>query len=177
MSEAPEVPADVLAVDVAERSVAMRVDAKAYPVDAIYGAAYIFLDRCWVLLDRPDAGHVRVTLAWKGDPAAGALQGAVHEFAEELVSCAWRAGLAKDTRALIEGATAKAHSGAEVGAGPSLDDLASFDFGGDAVKDPLSLAQSWEEKQKKETGPAPSNEKTEPSEPEPAGTRAPKEGA
>src|ERR1039458_2407191 len=97
MSSAPEVPADVLAVDVAERSVAMRVDAKAYPVDAIYGAAYIFLDRCWVLLDRPDGGHVRVTLAWKGDPAEGALHGAVEEFAEELVSCAWRAGLAKDT--------------------------------------------------------------------------------
>jgi len=165
MSEAPEVPADVLAVDVAERSVAMRVDAKAYPVDAIYGAAYIFLDRCWVLLDRPDGGHVRVTLAWKGDPAEGALHGAVDEFAEELVSCAWRAGLAKDTRALIEGATSKAHSGGEVGAGPSLDDLASYDFGGKALEDPLALAQSWEDKQKKETGPAPSNDKTEPSEP------------
>ena len=165
MSEAQEVPADVLAVDLAERSVAMRVDAKAYPVDAIYGAAYLFLDRCWVLLDRPDGGHVRVTLAWKGDPAEGALQGAVDEFAEELVSCAWRAGLAKDTRALIEGATAKAHSGGEVGAGPSLDDLASFDFGGKPLEDPLALAQSWEDKQKKETGSAPSNEKTEPSDP------------
>jgi His-Xaa-Ser system protein HxsD len=171
MSEASEVPADVLAVDVAARSLAMRVDAKAYPVEAIYGAAYLFLDRCWVLLDRPDAGHVRVTLAWKGDPAEGALQGAVDEFAEELVSCAWRAGLAKETRALIEGATSKAHSGVmrgDVGAGPSLDDLASFDFGAKPLEDPLALAQSWEEKQKKETGPAPSNDKTEPS---------PKEGA
>src|SRR5271166_3997323 len=100
MSEAPEVPADVLGVDVAARSVAMRVDAKAYPVDAIYGAAYIFLDRCWVLLDRPDGGHVRVTLSWKADPTEGALQAAVDEFAEELVSCAWRAGLAQETRAL-----------------------------------------------------------------------------
>jgi His-Xaa-Ser system protein HxsD len=155
MSSVPEIPADVLAVDVAARSVAMRVDAKAYPLEAVYGASYLFLDRCWVLLDRPDDAHVRVTLAWKGEPADGALAGAVEEFAEELVSCAWRAGLAKETRGLIEGATAKAHSGAEMGAAPSLDDLASYDFAG-------------EKKQQKETGPAPSNETV----PEP-----PKEGA
>lgn len=172
MSSVPEVPSDVLAVDVAARSVAMRVDAKAYPVEAIYGAAYLFLDRCWVLLDWPDEAHVRVTLAWRDAPAEGALGGAVEEFAEELVSCAWRAGLAKESRTLIEGATAKAHSGIDAGAAPSLDDLASFDFAG-------------EKKAEKETGPAPSNEEAPAAgKPESAGsseardrTPTPKEGA
>ena len=159
MSQDSEMPADVLAVDTGTRSVSLRIDAQAYPLDAIYGASYLFLDRAWVVLDRPDAGHVRVTVAWRNAPAEGALGAAVEEFAEELVSCAWRAKVAQEGRSLIEAATSKAHSGVDAGpAGPSLEDLTSYEFSGDASKTAENAPKVDAEK---ETGPGPSNEGTE----------------
>ncbi len=44
-----------LSVDLAASSVTLRVDPATYSLDAIYGAAYIFIDRCFVVLDKPDA--------------------------------------------------------------------------------------------------------------------------
>lgn len=136
---------EVASVDAAQRSVALTVDASLYPLGAVYGAAYVFLDRCYVLLDKPDAGHVRVTLSWKkGEPPEGALVALAGEFANELLSCAWRAKIAEESRAVIESTTARALSGA-MGA-PTLDDLEKFEFGDEAFEDPLGIAMSWEEK-------------------------------
>lgn len=138
-------PPDLVSVDLAARAVSLRVDASLYPLGAVYAAAYVFLDRCYVLLDRPDAAHVRVSLSWKkGEPPAGALEAMAGEFANELLSCAWRAKIAEESRAVIEATTARALSGA-MGA-PSLDDLESFEFGEEAFEDPLGIAMSWEEK-------------------------------
>jgi His-Xaa-Ser system protein HxsD len=146
-----ELPADLLSLDRGERSIGLRVEAASYPLSAIYGAAYVFLDRCWVLLDRPDAQHVRVTLTSRGaGVGAAGLEALASEFAEELVSSAFRAGIDKDTRTLVEAAVARAHAGGD--APPSLDELSSFEFAGDAadaMKDPLGLAMSWEEKHKR----------------------------
>jgi His-Xaa-Ser system protein HxsD len=146
-----ELPDDLLTLDRGERSIGLRVEVASYPLSAIYGAAYVFLDRCWVLLDRPDAQHVRVTLTARSASTGGAsLEALAGEFAEELVSSAWRAGIEADTRSLIEGAIARAHSGGD--APPSLDELSSFEFAGDAggaMDDPLGIAMSWEEKHKK----------------------------
>ena len=41
-------PDDLVAVDVGASSVSLRVDPATYPLDALYGAAYIFIDRCYV---------------------------------------------------------------------------------------------------------------------------------
>ena len=35
-----------------EGTVAIELDESLYPKDAIYGAAYVFIDRCYVHLDR-----------------------------------------------------------------------------------------------------------------------------
>ncbi len=150
MSEAPgddgsALPADVASVERAPRSIGLRVKAASYPLPAIYGAAYVFLDRCWVLLDKPDAATVRVTLTSK-DTAAAGLDALAAEFAEELVSAAWRVGVEHDTRSLIEAAVARAHAGGD--APPSLDELAGYEFSKDAMEDPLGIAMSWEEKHK-----------------------------
>ena len=136
---------EVASVDAAQRSVALTVDASLYPLGAVYGAAYVFLDRCYVLLDKPDGAHVRVTLSWKkGEPPEGALVAMAGEFANELLSCAWRAKIAEESRAVIESTTARALSGA-MGA-PTLDDLEKFEFGDEAFEDPLGIAMSWEDK-------------------------------
>lgn len=142
-------PDELVAVDVGASSVTLRVDPATYPLDALYGAAYVFIDRCYVLLDKP-GGHYRVTLSWrKAEPAVEPqqLHALVGEFANELLSCAWRAKIAEESRSIIESVTAQALGGAM--GPPSLDELEKFDFSAETFEDPLGIALSWEEKHRK----------------------------
>jgi His-Xaa-Ser system protein HxsD len=140
-------PADCVEADVQNNTVTLGVDAAVYPLDAVYAASYVFIDRCYVLIDQPKAGHFRVTLAPKKGSDASALRACVGEFANELLSSAWRQKITHENRALIEAVTTQALAGAM--GPPSLDDLASFDFTADTFEDPLGIAMSWEEKYKK----------------------------
>jgi His-Xaa-Ser system protein HxsD len=143
-------PSELAAVDLTGGSARIELDETLYPLAAVYGAAYVFIDRCWVLLDRPQAGRVRATLAPKsGDADQARLQALLGEFANELLSCAWRHQITQENRVLIEEVTSRAISGAM--GPPSLDDLADFDFSGNELEDPLGIAMSWEDKYKKKT--------------------------
>jgi His-Xaa-Ser system protein HxsD len=150
------IPNDLAEIDVDRGGISLRVDSNLYPLEAVYAAAYVFIDRCYVFLDRPAQDRIRVSLA----PKSGALEGDaardfVGEFANELLSCAWRAQIARENRATIEAVTAQALSGAR--GAPSLDELEAFDFSDEAFEDPLGIAMSWEEKyakKKKDAAPA-----------------------
>jgi His-Xaa-Ser system protein HxsD len=139
-------PQSIVAHDPVDGSVTITVDAVLYPLEALYGAAYIFIDRCYVLLDRPREGALSVTLASKkGDASPEGLRAMVGEFANELLSQAWRQKIIEENRVVLETVTTQALAGA-MGA-PTLDDLASFDFTEEGFDDPLGIAMSWEEKQ------------------------------
>ncbi len=143
-------PADVVQADLPAGSISFLVDAATYPLEAVYGASYVFIDRCYVLLDRPETGKIRVSLApKKGSIDADTLRGIVGEFGNELLGCAWRAQITQQNRPVIEALTTQALSGA-MGA-PSLEDLASFDFTEESFSDPLGIAMSWEDKYKKKS--------------------------
>ena len=84
-------PPDLVSIDLQTSAVRLTVDATLYPIEALYGAAYVFIDRCYVLIDHPDAEHFRVTLTHKKpDTVEAASRALVGEFANELLSCAWR---------------------------------------------------------------------------------------
>lgn len=145
-----DIPEALVSASVTERSVSMTLDAELYPLQAVYGASYVFLDRCYVFLERPAAGQLRVTLSAKQpveEPEA--LRRLIGEFANELLSCAWRHQVTQDNRVAIETVTVQAIAGAM--GEPSLDDLADFDFTDEALDDPLGIAQSWEEKHGRKT--------------------------
>ncbi len=155
--QSTEPPAGLVAFDTAKATVTLAVDATIYPLQALYGASYIFIDRCYVFIDRPEEGQFRVVLSPKdASPDAEALRSLVGEFANELLSCAWRHQITQDNRVAIETVTMQAIAGAM--GEPSLDDLAAFDFSDEAFDDPLGIAQSWEEK----------HGKSKPKEPPPA---------
>lgn len=136
--------------DTSRGAVLLQVDPSIYPLEAIYGAAYIFIDRCYVFLDKPSDAALRVTLQTKdADPDDATLRDLVGQFANELLSCAWRRQITEENRTLIEAVTAQALAGAM--GPPSLDDLADFDFSDDGFEDPLGIAQSWEEKHGRKT--------------------------
>lgn len=149
-------PTSLAVADLADGSVTLTVDASLYPLEAVYGAAYIFIDRCFVLLDRPKADAIAVTLTdKKGAADAEALRRMAGEFANELLTQAWRQKIVEENRLILETVTTQALTGATARADaptePSLDDLASFDFTEEAFDDPLGIAMSWEEKYKKKT--------------------------
>ena len=129
----------------AEGSVALLADASIYPLDAIYGAAYVFIDRCFVSIDRPQPQQYRISLASKEAGVGPAvLRALVGEFGNELLACAWRYKITQDNRAIIEATTMQALAGAM--GHPTLDDLAALDFSEEAFEDPLGIATSWEDK-------------------------------
>jgi His-Xaa-Ser system protein HxsD len=135
-----------LAITQGERSLSVEFDEALYPRDAIYGASYIFLDRCYIHLDRPAGGRISVQLRLKPSVNA-ALEELAGEFENELLGQAWRRQILDENRALIERVSARAAAGS---AGPpGLDDLLNVDATGEAFDDPLGIAMSWEEKYKK----------------------------
>jgi His-Xaa-Ser system protein HxsD len=135
-------------LDVSGGAAKLHVDATLYPLDALYGAAYVFIDRCFVFLERAQAGTIVVTLSpKKGTPSEDTLRALAGEFGNELLSCAWRQQITEANRAQISAVTNQAIAGA-LGP-PSLEQLANFDFTDAPLEDPLGIAQSWEEKYKK----------------------------
>jgi His-Xaa-Ser system protein HxsD len=140
------IPEDVARASVDEGRAVIDVDASIYPLEAVYGAAYVFIDRCYVFLDRPAPGKLRITLTPKtlGEDALASLRAMVGELANELLSAAWRYQITQENRAQIESVTMQAIAGAM--GPPSLEDLESFDFTDEAFEDPLGIAMSWEEK-------------------------------
>ena len=141
-----------------QMQISLDVDATLYPLEALYGAAYVFIDRCYVHLDRK--GDRQITVRLKGKRGAlvdgEALAG---EFENELLGQAYRRQIAEENRQLIESITARALAGA---AGPpGLDDLLAMEIGPEtAFEDPLGIAMSWEEKYAKKKGPPKEGEPT-----------------
>lgn len=133
-----------------EGTVQIEFDESLYPRDAIYGAAYVFIDRCYVHLDRAADKRVRVTLRAKSGAVADG-QALAGELQNELLAQAYRLSIAAENRQLIESITARALGGA---AGPpGLDELLAMDIDeGTAFDDPLGIAMSWEEKYKRKEG-------------------------
>src|SRR5262249_54202002 len=118
-------PGELAAVDLAAGSARLELDETLYPLEALYGAPHIFIDPCYVPLDRPQPGRWRVTLSPKSGAAdAAVLRALVGEFANELLSCAWRHQITQANRVTIEQVTTQAIAGA-MGA-PSLDELEKF---------------------------------------------------
>jgi His-Xaa-Ser system protein HxsD len=148
MSVVAGLPEGLAGADLAAGRAWLEVEDALYPLEALYGAAYIFIDRCYVLLDRPQAGRLRVTLAPKSGAAdETTLRALAGEFANELLSCAWRHEITKENRATIQAVTMEAIAGAM--GPPSLDALSAFDLSASQFDDPLGIAMSWEEKYKK----------------------------
>ncbi len=120
-------------------------DETLYPLAAVYGAAYVFIDRCYVHLDRPADKRISVTL-WLKPGSTLVAEELAGEFGNELLGQAWRHEISQENRALIELVATRALAGS---AGPpGLDELLADD-GGEAFEDPLGIAMSWEEKYKK----------------------------
>lgn len=136
-------------LDPAAATMTLSLDAGLYPRDVLYAAAYVFLDRAYVLLDRQGSRFL-VHLRGKQTLDEGTLRAMAGEFENELLAQALRLKVAKANQHLIEGVTSLAISGAAGFIAPAADDPALVDLqdpGDDGfLDDPLHLGEPWDSK-------------------------------
>lgn len=131
-----------LTTEIAERRVSFTISEELYPLDAIQGAAYLFIDRCYVWLDRPADRQVQVVLRSKEISSEEQLQALAGEFANELLNQSLRKNIGESNGKIREFIMARAFFAADV---PSTVDrlLAELDAE-EMASESLEISVPWE---------------------------------
>ena len=124
--------------------ISFDVDESVYPLDAVYGACYLFLEKCFVYLSRSKPGVVDVRLTSRGPVTPAELDALAGEFANELLSQVTRLRLSQATARIREYYTAAALRAAA--SAPSIDELLAELESEELGEDPLEIMVPWEEK-------------------------------
>ncbi len=139
-----EAGAGELVCELAERRVRFVIDEDIYPRDAIYGAAYLFVDRAYLFLDRPADRRVGVQLRPKAGGAIGEedLSALAGEFANELLNQVLRTRISTSTARIREYYFAKAFFTEPDRSG--IDALLAELDAEELEEDPLEIEVPWE---------------------------------
>jgi His-Xaa-Ser system protein HxsD len=121
----------------------LDVEERLFPLDALYGAGYLFVDRCYVFLTPAGEGRVRVSLRLRQQGDDAALEALAGEFANELLNQALRHRLTESTGRLRELYTARALG--VVAQRSKIDQLLEELEAEEWEDDPLGIATPWEE--------------------------------
>lgn len=84
------------------RRVSFTLDETVYPLDAIHGAAYLFVDRAFIFLGRPADQRVEVRLKPKEQASPDELEALAGEFANALLDQVVRFRVAQSTGRIRE---------------------------------------------------------------------------
>ena len=137
-------------LDASASTMTLSLDTGLYPRDVLYAAAYVFLDRAYVLLDRVDSRFV-VHLRGKRPLDEATLQAMAGEFENELLAQALRHQVVDANQRIIEDVVAVAIAGAATGVegsgatgleGATLIALEDPEDG--FLADPQAIARPWE---------------------------------
>lgn len=148
-------PESRLGFSLSSNDISFELDESVYPLEAIYGASYLFLDRCYVYLTRPRDQVVNVRLTAQEATEPRRLDALAGEFANELLSQTLRLKLAQSTVRIREYYTAAALRAAT--SSPSVDDLLAELESEELLEDPLEIMVPWEEKHGRDQGGESSN--------------------
>ena len=88
--------------ELAEGEISFDLDEELYSRDAVYGAAYLFIDRCYAFLARPADKTIRVRLRAKKQTAAEQMEALAGEFANELLNQMLRQRIGDSTAKIRE---------------------------------------------------------------------------
>ncbi len=121
------------------------MDEAIYPRDAVYGAAYLFVDRCFVFLSRPADQRIEVRLKPKGEADAAALEALAGELCNELLNQVLRFRLAESTGRIREYTFARAFFSTPTHA--SIDALLAELDAEELASDPLEVEVPWARKE------------------------------
>jgi His-Xaa-Ser system protein HxsD len=128
---------DNFQVEKESNSVIISVNPKIFPLEVIYSAAYVFLDRAYIMMDGNPQENISVQL--KAKSTSEDLQSLGLEFNNELVSYAVyvvQAARSTDIRkAIVERALAT------VGSSTETND--SLNESTEVIDDPLGISKPW----------------------------------
>jgi His-Xaa-Ser system protein HxsD len=125
--------------------VTVPVDRGLYPLEVIHGAAYVLMDRAFVLLEPGEGDTVQVRLCGRDPLDDDGLRRLGGEFANELTNQALRATLDESGRKIREYIIAKSHFFHDQG-GQDIQSLLDATMLEAFDDDPLDIAVPWEEK-------------------------------
>ena len=122
--------------------VSFAVPESLIPLDAVYGAAYLFVDRCWVFLTRPADAEVGVHLKPKPDGESD-LDALAGEFANDLLNQSLRVRIGESTASLREYYMARAFFTTPVQR--SIDAMTADLEAAELEDDDLEISVPWED--------------------------------
>jgi len=117
------------------------LDAKLYPLSAIYGAAYVFIDKVYIRFEGDPAKKIKVLFKAKADTSREDFRKIVGDFENELLNYSLRDQIVSSNQKIRETLIAQALLSA-------LGDLPVQGNGDENsfVDDPLGIAKTWEER-------------------------------
>jgi len=130
--------------ELSERQIRFVIDEQIYPRDAIYGATYIFIDRCYVLLDRAGDQKVSVRLRTKAASTEAELEALAGELANELLNQVLRLRVGESTSRIREYYMARAFFASDQKS--TIDQLLAELDAEEMAEAPLEVAVPWEKK-------------------------------
>lgn len=141
-----------LSYGIEDGGVSFVLDGGLYPLDAIYGAAYLFVDRCYLWFFRPADGQVgvRIRLKNKAESVEEALDGLAGEFANELLNQVVRHRVTESTANIRDYYMARAFF-TDAGRA-SIDALLAELDAEELEEDPLEISVPWDDANAKDDG-------------------------
>jgi His-Xaa-Ser system protein HxsD len=124
------------------RRVSFVLDEALYPRDAILGAAYLFVDRCFLFLSRPADQQVEVRLKPKAALDAAGLEALAGDFGNALLDQVLRHQIAVSTGRIREYYMARAFF--TTAAQSSIDQLLAELDEEELAEDDLEISVPWE---------------------------------
>lgn len=132
-----------------ENKIVVSINPKLYPLEVIWGAAYVFLDRAYIYLDGDPKSEIFISIKGKKKFTKESLRKMGGEFLNELLNYSLRYSISKNNKKIREyilGASLFGASGKEAIPSEIPEEKEEEGKGEDWGKDPLSIAIPWEEK-------------------------------
>jgi len=133
-------------VDLRNNTIRFVFDLQNYPKEALYGAAYVFLDKAYLFLDNKSSRKIEVSLKGKNKLNEKQLKNLKGEFLNELLNYTVRINLSKNNRKIREYIISQALFSAFGDDQVNKEDEVKYE------DDPLGIAIPWEDKYGEKTG-------------------------
>lgn len=131
-----------LKIEKKKNQLLISLNPKIYPLEAVYGACYVFIDRAYLFLDGNPEKEIRVFIKGKEELNSKELEKLAGEFKNELLNYTLRLTIAKNTKKIRETIVEKALFSAL----PHEEIVAEEKEEKVFEEDPLGIAVPWEEK-------------------------------
>ena len=143
MSAAPATDQVDFDFELSEREIAFELSEELYPLDAVYGASYGFIDRCFVFLTRPGDRRVGVRLRTREPATPAQFEELAGEFANELLNQALRHRISESTLSIRDYYMARAFHAGETRSA-TIEALLSELDQEELAAEPLEVPVPWE---------------------------------